>query len=211
MSKKYTELMDSIKLSPQAKERITENILSADIPQQNDRKNFILYQKYISVAACFIIALTGILLAPVIKNSGVKKEPPALNYDGAPQSFTALEELEKTAGFEINDIYRYLPFTAEETIYTYYSDMKIIEISYQCQTDRATYRKSPGNEENSGDYNVYKDILTVNISDVSVEIKGNDNLYNLALWENDGYSYSLNLQNNIDKNKYISMLEKIIC
>ena len=88
MSKKYTELMDSIKLSPQAKERITENILSADIPQQNDRKNFILYQKYISVAACFIIALTGILLAPVIKNSGVKKEPPALNYDGAPQSFT---------------------------------------------------------------------------------------------------------------------------
>lgn len=210
MSKKYTELMDSIKLSPQAKERITENILSADIPRQNGRKNFIPFKKYISVAACFIIVLTGILLVPVIKNNGLKKEPPTGDYIGAPQSFTALAELENTAGFEINDIYRYLPFTAEKTLYTYYSDMKIIEISYQGQGDSAIYRKSPGNEENSGDYNAYKDILTVNVSDISVEIKGNGNLYNLALWEKDGYSYSLNLQNAIDKNEYISILEKIV-
>lgn len=210
MSKKYTELMDSIKLTPQAKERITENILSADITPQSGRKKFILYKKYISVAACFIVILSGILLVPAIKNGSFGKEPPAVDFNGAPLSFNTLEELESAAGFEINDISRYLPFTAEETFYTYYNDMKITEISYQSQTDRAIYRKSPGSEENSGDYNVYKEFLTEDILNVTVEIKGNDGVYNLALWEKDGYSYSLNLQNGTDKNEYISMLEKII-
>ena len=47
----------------------------------------------------------------------------------------------------------------------------------------ALLRKSQGTEDNSGDFNQYPDVT----------FKGADGQFTLALWQKDGFSYSLNL------------------
>lgn len=50
-------------------------------------------------------------------------------------------------------------------------------------------RKATGSEDISGDYNEYAQVETVD----GVTLKGENNLYSLAVWASEGYSYSINV------------------
>ena len=51
-------------------------------------------------------------------------------------------------------------------------------------------RKATGDDDISGVYEIYETEKTVNINNKEIVIKGNNNLYYLAVWTNEGYSYS---------------------
>lgn len=57
----------------------------------------------------------------------------------------------------------------------------------------ALLRKSQGTEDNSGDFNQYPDVETLTMADADVTFKGADGRFTLALWQKDGFSYSLSL------------------
>lgn len=51
-----------------------------------------------------------------------------------------------------------------------------------------------GNEEISGDYNEYEEIKTCTLDSNRIILKGNNGLYNVAIWKYDNFSYALQLE-----------------
>ena len=52
-------------------------------------------------------------------------------------------------------------------------------------------RQSPGSSDNSGDYNEYSEVETMDAGGVEVTIKGNGDGISLALWADGGYTYAV--------------------
>ena len=52
----------------------------------------------------------------------------------------------------------------------------------------------PWNEEISGDYNDYEEIKTYTLDSNRIILKGNNGLYNVAIWKYYNFSYSLQLE-----------------
>lgn len=102
----------------------------------------------------------------------------------------SLEEAEKLAGFSIvipekiqgssNRIYRSMDQTLLEIIY---EDREEIEI--------ARVRKGTGEADISGDYNEYALEQKVSVKGKQVLLKGENNRFQLAVWSDNGYSYSV--------------------
>ena len=63
--------------------------------------------------------------------------------------------------------------------------------------DTLLYRVGPGGGDVSGDYNAYPDTWSVEAGGVSVTCKGADGTVSLALWERDGYSFSLSSEHGL--------------
>ena len=84
-----------------------------------------------------------------------------------------------------------LSFAPEETSYL---DLfgEIAEITYTGAEQRLTLRKSLGSEDNSGDYRGFTAEETAALADgTAVTLKGDGTGFLLALWQRDGYAYSL--------------------
>lgn len=102
----------------------------------------------------------------------------------------SLEEAEKLAGFSIvipekiqgssNRIYRSMDQTLLEIIY---EDREEIEI--------ARVRKGTGEADISGDYNEYALEQKISVKGKQVQLKGENNRFQLAVWNENGYSYSV--------------------
>ena len=52
----------------------------------------------------------------------------------------------------------------------------------------------PWNEEISGDYNDYEEIKTYTLDSNRIILKGNNGLYNFAIWKDDNFLYALQLE-----------------
>ena len=111
-----------------------------------------------------------------------------------PNPFTdcnTLEEAEKLVGFDIT-----VPDSIDgltERIYRS-SDFGMLEILYTDNDEiKACVRKAVGNNDISGDYNVYSDIGEESIDGKNVIFKGNDGNISLAIWTDGEYTYSVSL------------------
>lgn len=65
----------------------------------------------------------------------------------------------------------------------------MIQAIYGAEEETMRIRKGPGSDDISGDYNNYAQVKTVD----SVTIKGGSDGFVLALWEKDGYTYSVSV------------------
>ena len=83
-----------------------------------------------------------------------------------------------------------LLFQVEHTIYVGYWK-EVAEITYTGDGQTAVYRKETGSSDISGDYNIYNSEIQMSINGYDVILKGNDNVYSLAIWTDGDYSYSL--------------------
>ena len=78
-------------------------------------------------------------------------------------------------------------------------DKQMIQVMFTNDTDDITFRKAFGSDDISGDYNEYSEKLTENVDGTDVEIRGNDSKYCGAVWQKDGYAYSVFSRNGISK------------
>lgn len=62
--------------------------------------------------------------------------------------------------------------------------------------NKLTIRKGSGTDDISGDYNNYKRTKTVNISGITVSLKGDATKFSLATWTDGTYSYSVSITEN---------------
>lgn len=102
----------------------------------------------------------------------------------------SLKEAEKLAGFSIvipeqiqgsrNRIYRSM-------------DQSLLEIIYEDRdgSEIARVRKGTGEADISGDYNDYALEQKVSVKGKQVQLKGENNRFMLAVWSDNGYSYSV--------------------
>lgn len=213
LSKKYDEIMDRIQVTDDMHKRILSNIQTIDFTKKSSAKVIHLskFKKYLPIAACFAVLMTGVIAIPNIVNT---ENPDSPDYptvltpgDGIVEVASA-QELSDTLGFEIKDISG-LPFDVKETVYTaYWTDLG--EISYHGEVETAIFRKSTGDEDNSGDYNTYNFTQEIQVSSCKVTLKGNESNYTLAIWSNDNFSYSLAFDNGITEGQWIELIGEII-
>ena len=103
--------------------------------------------------------------------------------------YNSVEEAEAQAGFDI---------TAPERIGNYEFDFArvfddgMLELIYTgTGGDSVSVRKAEGKGDISGDYNEYAESDVLEAGGVTVTAKGNGEGISLALWEADGYTYSM--------------------
>lgn len=67
----------------------------------------------------------------------------------------------------------------------------MIQVLYLHGDDEICIRKAAGEEECSGDYNEYSEEKTVAVGDREITLRGNNGKVMVAVWTEDGYSYSI--------------------
>ena len=104
------------------------------------------------------------------------------------QDCDSITDAQKNVGFDMNVPDKVGDYT-QAWIQT--MDKEMIQVDYTSGKDELMIRKAASNDDPSGDYNAYNKEETVNVGDLSVTMKGNDDRMNLAVWNDGEYSYSV--------------------
>ena len=130
-------------------------------------------------------------------------------FAGLANPFTdanSLSEAENLSGFTIT-----LPALPEEYCDVHYrvltaSDDKMLEIIFMdAMGDEIRVRKQAGSNDISGDWNSYDDV----ISEYGITMKGNDGKFSVAIWNMDGFSYSLSISVPVTSDYLLMLTEQI--
>jgi hypothetical protein len=187
--------MKHIEVTSGMHDRIMKNIEEADISKMKDRAPFFkVYRKYISIAACIVILLAGTF---IVYSSLTKPNNPPVQINNGIVDCGSLGELSEAVGFKVQEV-KTFPFDIDQTVYASYWG-KLAQITYSGKSNTLIFRMSLGSEDNSGDYNEYGDVKNCPADGYSVTIKGESCMYNLAVWENGGYSFSINIPGGVSE------------
>ena len=201
---KYNKIMDKVKITPEMHERIMNNIKETDFEIHQPKELFLKkYRTYMSIAACLIIFIAGIIRIDNITN--IEKDPMQVTPDIV--EYSSKSELSLSVGFEVKDI-KNIPFDVEKIQYISYWK-ELAQIIYSGENNSITFKMSQGNEDISGDYNEYEETKTYTVDSNSIILKGSNGLYNLAIWKDDKFSYALQLDMAMSEKDLLSIIESI--
>ena len=209
---KYNDIMNSIQVDEKMKNRILNNIntqsVSATKPfyQRKKRGYFSL------VAACFVL-VGGFNLGQNIPISLNDAPLPFMSYEENLNDimlFNNIDDLSGYLGFSMVSL-NYLPFEYDYENYTsYWGD--IGEIMYKTDESEklAVLRKSKGFEDNSGDYNEYSEVKDIVKNGLKYILKGSEKgKYNILLWNDSSFSYSLVLKNSVTEREMLKIINNL--
>ena len=208
LKKRYDEIMDKIEVTGEMRSRILQNVQQANLAAKPESKvlTFRMMKRYLSVAACFAVLLIGGFTVPHLLNLEQGTEPGVMEPGGI-VTVSSLEELTNAVGFDVEEIDN-LSFVSEEQEYVaYWGDMA--QITYMGEGKTAIFRKSKGNEDNSGDYNSYSSIQEISAGDITVTLKGDSEAFTLAIWSDDGFSYSIQLSDGQSATEWVALVSEI--
>ena len=74
------------------------------------------------------------------------------------------------------------------------------------------YRLEKGKvaEDISGDYNIYENIKKLTVDNTEVTIKGNEDVYKVAVWYKNGVNYSLSSEQGLKIEDIQSLINEIM-
>ena len=137
---------------------------------------------------------------PLNRDSGVQIPNPFVEYE-------TLERAAQAAG---------LPLTAPTAVNG--SDGcvfraiegDLLEVIYRKGEDEtARVRKAPGQEDISGDYNVYDEVGALDANGLHVTVKGENGLVKLAIWNDGGYTYAVSVAGGISRGDMTALVSAI--
>ena len=222
MTTKYNEAMEHVQLTAEARERILKNIESAEINSGKnetvksnsgntgtEKSKFISFRnwrRYGALAACLILAGILAVLWPSLRKPAEEGPTDVASYWA--EEYDSLEELSEGIGVPVEDL-SVLPVDNAEM---YYLNIvgKIAHVMLKNDHQMIVFRKSRGSEDNSGDYNSYTNIREKNLGDTAVTLKSSDDNVSLALWEKDGYSYSMGFDPGLPEEDALKDVSSII-
>ena len=121
----------------------------------------------------------------------------------------SLAELSQVLGFSVPEV-KNIPFEVTSTVYTNgWNEFAQVEYQGKSQDEAVLFRKARGTDDISGDYNTYSDVKEVTVKEVSVTLKGDDGKYKLAIWQQDGFAYSLNYEPGGSENVFVEMIQSV--
>ena len=123
------------------------------------------------------------------------------------QECTSLEEAGKLAGFS---------FTAPESVDGYTEryiaaiENEIAQVIFSNGDDSELYfRKGLSSDDISGDYNTYAEQTELTSGDAAVTMKGADGLVQLAIWQADGYTYAVSVENGLTADAMAELVAQV--
>ena len=199
--------MEKIEVSADMRERILAGIQKEFTAGSVQDFSLLKYRRYLAAAACAAIFLIGLIFLPQLIKNWSGQEPELSQGNFAITEAADGKELEQIVGFGLPDLEQAVP-GAEEAFYCAYG-RDMAEIVYQSSKQRIVFRKSLGSEDNSGDYIAYPVVLTRNIAGQSVTIKGEADLYRLAVWADGQFSYSVRLEQAVSAEEIAVIVQKL--
>jgi len=145
---------------------------------------------------------------------GKKKEPaePKVMSTFQLEKYASEEELEDAVGFSVEDL-RDLPVTISEIQYQAIAGeiaQVIVLYGEDEEPGRIVFRKSAGEDDNSGDYNRYDSERTVEVDGTAVMLKGSEGAAALALWQRDGFTCSMAFDPEVPEDTAAAYLSEIM-
>jgi hypothetical protein len=86
---------------------------------------------------------------------------------------------------------------------------QIIYNNKDSEDDKIVYRTSSGTEDISGDYNTYETVDAIKVKAAEVTLKGSKTLVNLAIWSQDGCTFSLSFSIGANKEAVMSIVNSL--
>lgn len=205
MGKAYNEIMDKIEVTEEMRERVLSNIESTQKSVRPKAAPRYAWRNYLGTAVCLLLIAVCAVTLPRLLQEDQNQPGPLAGSNGSISKVSSEEELAKYVGFTF-DVPKYLPFTAQSVSYISLWGTTA-EIRYAGDDQHCTYRVSKGSGDNSGDFSVYETVTSLELDTFTAELKGNSSLYNLVLWENNGYAYSLKFENGISDDEIRKIFE----
>lgn len=205
LKRRYDQVMDKIEVTDEMRGRVLERIREMDLtPVAGGRVTPLpRLRRYLSAAACFVVLLAGLAAAWRLTGDP-QPQGPDLEVGNGIVQVNSREELSAAVGFAVEEL-EAPPFTVEARAYASYWG-ELAEITYSGQGKSAVFRKSPGTEDNSGDYSVYQDVTQAEAGPLRVTLKGDSGRYVLAVWSAGGYGYSVRLSDGISQGEWLALL-----
>lgn len=205
MKNRYDEVIKNIEVTDDMRDRILSNISRLDLEKTSKKTlPFPQYKKYLSIAACFVILIAGSVIVHNINH--LPSEPP-VQITPDIVSYHSDAELSGAIGFTVKEIQE-LPFEIESIKYTSYWG-ELADIEYAGSDNAATFRMASGDKDVSGYYGEFTSAESHVINGCDVTIKGNDGQYLLAVWQNDGYSYSVQFIEPVSQQEMLDTIQSI--
>lgn len=202
MENRYDKVMKKIIVTEPMQNRILNTINGMDWSQAPDKKiSLSSYRKYLSIAACFLVLLSGTVA--IYNFIELKKEPLQQAIPNIVE-YSTQQELSGAVGFPVKEI-RKVPFKVEHTQFTAYWG-EVAEIEYSGTNNSVTLRMAPGTDDVSGDSTDYEINENAAAGEIDVILKGDQSGYKLAVWQTGQYSYSLYFTNGVSKEDMINTI-----
>ncbi len=204
---KYNEVMDHVEISEEMHDRILHNI-DDHFSSRRKRTGRVWFTVLGTAAAAAVILL---VISPWNSRKPVappdEQNPPDVAGIYNPQEYPSAAELSAAVGFEIKDPDT-IPFDVKKT--TYLSISGQAEIHYSGEEESLIYIKSRGTDDNSGDWNEYPLIREENVDGIPAVLKGDRDLFSLAVWTDGEYSYSLLADPGLKEGIILALIKEIM-
>lgn len=193
MNKRYDTVMEKLEVTDAMRQRILSNIDKMELNAAPRAKvvKFPAVRRLMPIAACFVLLVAGVFYARYFMPGETVDPRPT----GGVMVGNGIEDVDDAAalseavGFPVKEAAA-LPFPVDEVTYnSFWGDLA--QITYTGDGQTVTFRQSVGDEDNSGDYNVYAETETREIGGLPVTLKGDGQGYSLVLWNDGTYAYSL--------------------
>ncbi len=204
MNKYYNKIMNKLEVTPEMKQRILKNIQTNN---RTYRSSKVL--KYLSMVACLTLVVSVGAYVYSKQNSISQVDEDNTQIACGIEEVSNTDELSEKVGFEVQDL-KYVPFEPTQVIYSSYWN-ELSQIVYVGENQEITYRKSKGNEDISGCYYDYDQIVQETINEIDYTINSYNGAFIVVTWydSNEDFSYSLYFENGLTLEEVESLLQAI--
>ncbi len=202
LSKQYDRLMDHIQVTPEMADRILEKLEHVQRRKHTSR----YWAAGLAAAACLLLVM-GLPFfrhtpLPEIQTTPVR---PDMQLISGVESADSSEELSQLVGFQVPSIPE-LPFEPQEIVYSSYWN-KMAQITCSGAENTVVLRMTPGTEDCSRDYTEYAVRDKLEVKDLSITLKGQEeDSFQLAVWSDGEYSYSIKMNQGISTKQWEEIL-----
>ena len=127
--------------------------------------------------------------------------------DGSYVDYQTLEEAQSAVGFTWNVPYSIGDSTDREFRV---ADGSVLDILYKKdETRTACLRKAAGTEDLSADSAQYEQVEEAAVGNSTVSMRGSNDLYSLAIWTDDTYTYSVSLDTGISQDELSQLVQSL--
>lgn len=207
MREAYKELMEHVAVSDPMRRRILQNLQETDICHRARRSRAMVYRRW-AAAACLALLIAGAAVLPKVLQPASPSLPSGVqNPTSNIVEASSLAALSEAVGFPVEEVTA-PPFAVSEIRYAVYMD-QLAQVTYLGDDQVLTFRKAAGTDDPSGDYTSYPDVQSMTVGSWTVELRGADGVYQLAVWQADGYSYSVQLSSGCTMEVWADILQSI--
>lgn len=208
MKNRYDKVMKNIEVTQDMRDRILNNINNLDLDKTSSKIiSFKYYKKYLYIAASIVfLFVSSIFLYNTVNSPDMSQ----LQGDYAKMGImnhNTISELSEAVGFTIKTM-QDVTFEIDTVEYTSYWG-ELAEVKYKGYYNMAVLRMALGNNDISGDYSEYNTIKNCIINGYNITFKGNNDKYNLAIWQSNGFSYSLQFVESVSEQEILTSIKSL--